>query len=177
MKAATRAGLTPAGDNELMSDQVNPNNHLQLPGTLRVGRTERPSRRPAGAGTRRLVLVRTSSVVQHRRRGCSRRRSGSRRGKAARPAVGCSFAPGAVTSAARIASLHHAWTGSQPDGSMAAALLAEQNTAASCIELLRFLRWGSAVHQLPARVRGRALYGTHNSVGWRRSGPDGGRDA
>ena len=52
--------------------------------------------------------VQTSSVVQHRRRGCSRRRSGSRRAPAARPAVDCSFAPGAVTSAARIASLLHA---------------------------------------------------------------------
>jgi hypothetical protein len=36
--AATRTGLTPAGDNELMSDQVNSNNHLQLPGALWDGR-------------------------------------------------------------------------------------------------------------------------------------------
>ena len=53
-------------------------------------------------------LVQTSSVVECRGRGCSRRRSGSRRVPAARPAVDCSFAPGAVTSAARIASLDHA---------------------------------------------------------------------
>ena len=57
-------------------------------------------------------LVQTSSVVQHRQRGRSRRRSGSRRAPAARAAVDCSFAPGAVTSAARIASLDHAWSGS-----------------------------------------------------------------
>jgi hypothetical protein len=70
------------------------------------------------AAARRLVLVQTSSVVQHRRRGCSRRRSGSRRAPAARPAVDCSFAAGAVTSVARIASLPHAWRGS--DGLVAA---------------------------------------------------------
>ncbi len=62
---------------------------------------------------RRAVGARqTSSVVQHRQRGRSRRRSGSRRAPAARAAVDCSFAPGAVTSAARIASLDHAWSGS-----------------------------------------------------------------
>ena len=33
--AATRTGLTPVGDNELMSDQVI-YNHLQLPGALRI---------------------------------------------------------------------------------------------------------------------------------------------
>jgi hypothetical protein len=48
---------------------------------------------------RRLVLVQTSCVVQHLRRGCSRRRSGSRRAPGER-AVDYSFAPGAVTSAA-----------------------------------------------------------------------------
>ena len=53
-------------------------------------------------------LVQTSSVVECRRRGWSRRRSGSRRAPAAWPAVDCSFAPGAVTSAARIASLDDA---------------------------------------------------------------------
>ena len=57
-------------------------------------------------------LVQTSSVVQRRQRGRSRGRSGSRRAPAARAAVDCSFAPGAVTSAARIASLDHAWSGS-----------------------------------------------------------------
>src|ERR1700751_2620921 len=36
--AATRTGLTPAGDNELMSGQVKSNNHLQLPGALWNGR-------------------------------------------------------------------------------------------------------------------------------------------
>ena len=68
-------------------------------------------RRRAVARARCLLFARTSSVVQHRWRGCPRRRSGSRRAPAARPAVGCSFAPGAVRSAARIASLHHAWSG------------------------------------------------------------------
>jgi len=33
--AATRTGLTPAGDDELMSDQVNSNDHLQPLGALR----------------------------------------------------------------------------------------------------------------------------------------------
>ena len=65
-------------------------------------------RRPRTTERRLPQIVQTSSVVQHRRRGCSRRRSGSRRAPAARPAVDCFFAPGAVTSAARIASLHHA---------------------------------------------------------------------
>src|SRR5918994_6707152 len=36
--AATRTGLAPAGDNELMSDQVISTNHLQLPGARWVGR-------------------------------------------------------------------------------------------------------------------------------------------
>ena len=36
---------------------------------------------------------------------------GAEAAERARPAVGCSFAPGAVTSAARIASLHHASSG------------------------------------------------------------------
>ncbi len=47
-------------------------------------------------------LDQTSSVVQHRRRGCSRRRSGSRRAPAAGPAVDCSFAPVRVMSSSRI---------------------------------------------------------------------------
>ena len=65
---------------------------------------------PRGHDAGSLVeIVQTSSVVQHRRHGCSRRRNGSRRTPAARPAVDCSFAPGAVTSSARIASLHHAY--------------------------------------------------------------------
>jgi hypothetical protein len=46
---------------------------------------------------------RPNSVVQHRRRGCSRRRSGSRRAPAARPAVDCSFAPVRATSTATAA--------------------------------------------------------------------------
>jgi hypothetical protein len=50
-------------------------------------------------------LVQTSSVVECRRRGWLRTRRGSRRAPAARPAVDRSFARGAVTSAARIASL------------------------------------------------------------------------
>src|SRR3954447_10456638 len=36
--AATRTGLAPAGDNELMSDQVISTNHPPLPGARRVGR-------------------------------------------------------------------------------------------------------------------------------------------
>ena len=93
---------------------------------------EQPWQRPAAATARRLVFVRTSSVVQHRRRGCSRRRSGSRRAPAARPAVGCSFAPGAVTSAARIASLHHAYGGSDGlDAVVTAPVLAASGSSAS----------------------------------------------
>ena len=37
--AATRTGLAPAGDNELMSDQVKSTNHLQLPGARCFGRS------------------------------------------------------------------------------------------------------------------------------------------
>jgi hypothetical protein len=70
--------------------------------------------------TRRPLLVQTSSVVECRGRGWSPRRSGSRRAPAARPAVACSFTPGAVTSAARIASLRHAYSGH--GGSVAASL-------------------------------------------------------
>src|SRR6188472_707401 len=36
--AATRTGLAPAGDNELMSDQVISTNHPRLPGAHRLGR-------------------------------------------------------------------------------------------------------------------------------------------
>jgi hypothetical protein len=79
-----------------------------------------------------LLIVRTSSVVQHRRRGCSRRRSGSRRAPTAGPAVGCSFAPGAVTSAARIASLHRAYsTGEDIGGVVTASVLAAVRRSAS----------------------------------------------
>jgi hypothetical protein len=44
-------------------------------------------RADARASARLVEVVQTYSVVQHRRHGCSRRRSGSRRTPAARPAV------------------------------------------------------------------------------------------
>jgi hypothetical protein len=50
----------------------------------------------------------------------------------------------AATRVAEGALLDYAWTGSQLDGSMVAALLAEQKTAQSADELLRFVQGGNA---------------------------------
>jgi hypothetical protein len=69
--------------------------------------------------------VQTDSVVECRRRGWSRRRSGSRRA----PAVDFSFARGAVPSAARIASLHHAYRG---DGALVAPSVGEGKSEPEC---------------------------------------------
>ena len=60
--------------------------------------SRRDDRRESGA------IVQTNSVVECRRRGWSRRRSGSRRAPAARPAVGCWFPPIRAMSSSRIRS-------------------------------------------------------------------------
>jgi hypothetical protein len=54
---ATRTGLTPAGDNELMLDQLL-NKHLQLPGTLWNGRRPLVSPRASDGCIARVIRAR-----------------------------------------------------------------------------------------------------------------------
>src|ERR1700749_4476431 len=67
---ATRTGLTPAGDNELMSDQVNSNDHLQLPGALPDGRAGRALCRRRRTAPQLIAKQDPNPTNARRRRRC-----------------------------------------------------------------------------------------------------------